>query len=91
MNSEPIEPDEPKDEDERRRRREEFLQEAEASEQAYRENGRHLTGEETRAWLRTWGTAGEMTLADWHHKAMAHMKRMATDEEYRREIAKRTH
>ena len=36
--------------------RERFLQEAMASWSAYQETGRHLTGEEMRAWLGTWGT-----------------------------------
>ena len=44
---------------EREEGHESFKQEAMASWTAYRETGRHLTGEETRAWLRTWGEAGE--------------------------------
>lgn len=36
-----------------------FHAEAEASWQAYRETGAHLTAEETRDWLETWGTDTE--------------------------------
>lgn len=39
--------------------RESFKQEAMASWTAYQETGRHLTGEEVRAWLHTWGTEAE--------------------------------
>lgn len=39
--------------------REDFKQEALASWAAYQETGLHLSGEETRTWLRTWGTEGE--------------------------------
>jgi predicted transcriptional regulator len=44
---------------EREEARESFRQEALASWQAYRETGRHLTGQEARAWLDTWGTGDE--------------------------------
>ena len=37
-------------------RREDFKQEALASWTAYQETGRHLTGQEVRDWLNTWGT-----------------------------------
>ena len=39
--------------------REDFVQEAMASWQSYQETGRHLTGQEVRAWLDKWGTARE--------------------------------
>jgi predicted transcriptional regulator len=44
---------------EREDARESFRQEALASWQAYRETGQHLTGQEARAWLDTWGTGDE--------------------------------
>ncbi len=44
---------------EREEARESFRQEALASWQAYRETGRHVTGQEARAWLATWGTDEE--------------------------------
>jgi predicted transcriptional regulator len=44
---------------EREEARESFKQEALASWTAYKETGRHLTGEEVRAWLNTWGTDDE--------------------------------
>lgn len=36
-----------------------FLAEAERSWQDYQADGLHLTGEEARAWLRSWGTPDE--------------------------------
>ncbi|MGC5703782.1 CopG family ribbon-helix-helix protein [Pseudomonas sp. NFXW11] len=45
---------------EREEARESFKQEALASWAAYQETGRHLTGQETRAWLSTWGTESEL-------------------------------
>lgn len=39
--------------------RESFKQEAIASWEEYRETGLHLTGEEARRWLKTWGTEDE--------------------------------
>lgn len=36
--------------------RESFKQEVLASWAAYKETGRHLTGQEVRTWLSTWGT-----------------------------------
>jgi predicted transcriptional regulator len=39
--------------------RESFKQEALASWAEYQETGLHLTGEEVRQWLRTWGTEDE--------------------------------
>ena len=44
---------------EREEARESFRDEALASWQAYRETGRHVTGQEARAWLATWGTDDE--------------------------------
>jgi len=39
--------------------KESFKQEALASWKAYQETGRHLTGQEVRDWLNTWGTDKE--------------------------------
>ena len=44
---------------EREEARENFKQEALASWSAYQETGRHLTGQEVRTWLDTWGTDDE--------------------------------
>jgi len=44
---------------EREEAREQFRQEALASWAAYQETGCHLTGQEVRAWLNTWGTDEE--------------------------------
>jgi len=41
---------------EREEARESFKQEAVASWTAYKETGRHLTGQEVRTWLNSWGT-----------------------------------
>jgi predicted transcriptional regulator len=46
--------------------RESFRQEALASWAAYRETGRHLTGEEVRTWLDTWGTDDEKPAPECH-------------------------
>jgi predicted transcriptional regulator len=46
--------------------RESFKQEATASWAAYRETGRHLTGQEMRTWLDTWGTEVETALPECH-------------------------
>lgn len=46
---------------EREEARESFKQEALASWAAYKETGRHLTGQEVRAWLNTWGADEEKT------------------------------
>jgi predicted transcriptional regulator len=46
--------------------RENFKQEALASWAAYQETGRHLTGQEVRAWLDTWGTDKEGGLPECH-------------------------
>jgi len=44
---------------EREEARENFKQEAQASWTAYQETGRHLTRDEVRNWLNTWGTDEE--------------------------------
>lgn len=46
--------------------RESFKQEALASWSAYQETGEHLTGEEVRNWLTTWGTEAETELPKCH-------------------------
>jgi predicted transcriptional regulator len=51
---------------EREEARERFKQEALASWTAYQETGRHLTGEEIRAWLNTWGTETETEIPVCH-------------------------
>lgn len=51
---------------EREEARENFKQEALASWQAYQDNGQHLTGSETRAWLKTWGTEDAAQLPKCH-------------------------
>ena len=51
---------------EREESRESFKQEALASWTAYQETGRHLTGQEARTWLNTWGTDDETTVPECH-------------------------
>lgn len=51
---------------EREEARESFKQEALASWTAYQETGRHLTGQEARDWLRSWGTEDEKAAPDCH-------------------------
>ncbi|TKR56398.1 ribbon-helix-helix protein, CopG family [Allopusillimonas ginsengisoli] len=51
---------------EREEARESFKQEALASWAAYKETGRHLTGQEVRTWLNTWGTDEEEVVPEWH-------------------------
>ncbi|MHB8211896.1 MAG: CopG family ribbon-helix-helix protein [Acidithiobacillus sp.] len=46
--------------------REQFKQEALASWQHYQETGLHLTGQEVRSWLQTWGTERETALPPCH-------------------------
>lgn len=46
--------------------RENFKQEALASWTAYQEAGRHLTGQEVRDWLDTWGTDKERQISQCH-------------------------
>jgi predicted transcriptional regulator len=43
-----------------------FKQEALASWTAYKETGRHLTGQEIRNWLKTWGTDEENEIPPCH-------------------------
>ena len=51
---------------EREEARESFKQEALASWTAYQETGQHLTGQEVRAWLSTWGTEAAVELPKCH-------------------------
>lgn len=51
---------------EREEARESFKQEALASWAAYQETGRHLTGEDVRAWLHTWGADDEKGVPECH-------------------------
>lgn len=46
--------------------RESFKQEAVASWTSYQETGLHLTGQEIRAWLNTWGSKSETKLPPCH-------------------------
>ncbi len=49
---------------EREEAHESFKQEALASWAAYQETGLHLTGQETRTWLNTWGTEDEKAVPE---------------------------
>ncbi len=51
---------------EREEARENFKKEALASWAAYKETGRHLTGQEIRTWLNTWGTEDEHAVPECH-------------------------
>lgn len=51
---------------EREEAREDFKQEALASWTAYQETGQHLTGQEIRNWLNTWGTDKETEIPKCH-------------------------
>jgi len=51
---------------EREEAREGFKQEAMASWMAYQETGRHLTGQDVRTWLNTWGTEVETAVPECH-------------------------
>ena len=51
---------------EREEARERFRQEALTSWAAYKETGRHLTGQEVRTWLNTWGTDDEQAVPECH-------------------------
>ena len=51
---------------EREEAKEDFKQEALASWTAYKETGRHLTGQEVRNWLNTWGTDEEGEIPSCH-------------------------
>ena len=46
--------------------KESFKQEAVASWKAYKESGRHLSGQEVRDWLNTWGTEKETEIPEYH-------------------------
>jgi len=51
---------------EREEAKEDFKQEALASWKMYQETGRHLTGQEVRDWLNTWGTDDEAEIPSCH-------------------------
>jgi predicted transcriptional regulator len=51
---------------EREEAKESFKQEALASWKAYQETGRHLTGQEVRDWLNTWGTDKQTNIPPCH-------------------------
>ncbi len=51
---------------EREEARESFKQEALASWTAYQETGQHLTSQQTRDWLNTWGTDDETEIPECH-------------------------
>lgn len=46
--------------------KEQFKQEALASWESYKETGQHLTGEEVRSWLQTWGADKETHIPPCH-------------------------
>ncbi len=46
--------------------KEQFAQEALASWSSYKQNGKHLTGQEVREWLQTWGTDNEPGIPECH-------------------------
>ena len=46
--------------------KEKFVQEALASWSSYKQTGKHLTGDEVREWLQTWGTDNEIRLPECH-------------------------
>jgi predicted transcriptional regulator len=46
--------------------KENFKQEALSAWKAYQETGRHLTGQEVRDWLITWGTDQELEIPEFH-------------------------
>ncbi len=51
---------------EREEARESFKQEALASWKAYQETGQHLSGQEVRTWLNTWGSENESEMPECH-------------------------
>jgi predicted transcriptional regulator len=51
---------------EREEARQSFKQEALASWESYKETGLHLTGQEVRTWLNTWGTDDEKPMPESH-------------------------
>ena len=46
--------------------REQFAQEALAAWSSYKETGKHLTGQEVREWLQTWGSDNETGIPECH-------------------------
>lgn len=46
--------------------KEQFKQEALASWESYKETGQHLTGEEVRSWLQTWGADNKTNIPPCH-------------------------
>jgi len=50
--------------------RQSFKQEALASWAAYQATGRHVTGQEVRAWLDTWGTNEERPVPECHGSSL---------------------
>ncbi len=50
----------------RQKLREQFMQEAIVSWTAYKETGKHLTGQEVREWLGTWGADNEKPIPECH-------------------------
>lgn len=51
---------------EREEARENFKQEAHAAWEDYKETGLHLTGDELRDWMKTWGTEAETEAPECH-------------------------
>lgn len=51
---------------EREEARESFKQEALAAWVSYKETGRHLSGQEVRTWLNTWGSDDERAVPECH-------------------------
>ncbi|AYB48541.1 CopG family transcriptional regulator [Candidatus Williamhamiltonella defendens] len=51
---------------EREEKREHFKQEALLSWETYQQTGQHLTGDEVRGWLQTWGTDKETEIPECH-------------------------
>ena len=46
--------------------KEQFVQEALTSWNSYKQTGKHLTGDEVREWLQTWGTDNEIVIPECH-------------------------
>ncbi|PLY04409.1 MAG: CopG family transcriptional regulator [Desulfuromonas sp.] len=51
---------------EREEAKEQFAQEALSSWNSYKQTGKHLTGQEAREWLRSWGTDNEADIPACH-------------------------
>ena len=51
---------------EREEARESFRQEALESWKVYQETGQHLTGQEVRSWLKTWGSDNDKEMPECH-------------------------